>query len=188
MISKNDSVCTVERCTTGSELADCEENGCERGGGQTVIVTAVTFGRFDIFVDGTVLEFSNRKAKELIALCIDRMGAIVDMEEAIDVLWEPEVYDERAKRLYRKAALYACRRLESAGAGGIFIKSRGCCYIDRSKFNCDLYSYIENPEEMEDSFRGEYMFNYSWAEKTLAWLVGYREKWEKRKRLISSGQ
>lgn len=152
--------------------------------GNNKIVTAVTFGRFDLFVDGVVLEFSNKKAKELVALCIDRRGSIVSMEDAIDLLWEPEVYDERVKRLYRKAALYAYRRLAEAGAQGVFRKSRGCCYVNCSRLNCDYYRYIEDPEEMEDSFKNEYMFNYSWGEKTLGWLMGYREKWEKKQRRI----
>ena len=31
-----------------------------------------TFGKFDMFVDGQVVHFTNNKAKELLALCVDR--------------------------------------------------------------------------------------------------------------------
>ena len=33
-----------------------------------------TFGYFDIFVDGETIPFSCKKAKELLALLVDRMG------------------------------------------------------------------------------------------------------------------
>ena len=46
-----------------------------------------TFGRFDMFVDGRAVYFENAKAKELLALCVDRRGGIVTIEEAADKLW-----------------------------------------------------------------------------------------------------
>ena len=47
-----------------------------------------TFGRFDLFIDEQVVQFRNAKAKELLALCVERKGGNVKMEEAIDKLWE----------------------------------------------------------------------------------------------------
>ena len=141
-------------------------------------VTIVTFGRFDVFVDGKVVVFKNKKAKELIALCIDRMGGIVRMDEAISALWDSAPYDERAKRRYRKAALSAYNTMNEAGATEVFNKMRGACYIDKSRVQCDLYRYIEGNKDAEIAFRGEYMFDYSWAEKTLGWIVSRLTKRE----------
>ena len=45
-----------------------------------------TFGRFDVFIDEKVVIFKNTKAKELLALCVDRKGGNVSLEEAIDKL------------------------------------------------------------------------------------------------------
>ena len=139
-------------------------------------VTIVTFGRFDIFVDGKVVVFKNRKSKELIALCIDRMGGIVKMDEAISVLWDSTPYDERAKRRYRKAALSAYNTMMEAGATEVFNNMRGACYINKNNVECDLYSYIEGNKDAELSFRGEYMFDYSWSEKTLGWIISRLRK------------
>ena len=36
-----------------------------------------TFGRFDVFIDGTAVYFPNAKAKELLALCVDHRGGTV---------------------------------------------------------------------------------------------------------------
>ena len=43
-----------------------------------------TFGRFDLFIDEKVVPFRNAKAKELLALCVERKGGNVTIEEAID--------------------------------------------------------------------------------------------------------
>ena len=46
-----------------------------------------TFGRFDVFAAGRPICFKNAKSKELLALCVDRRGGEVMMDEAIDMLW-----------------------------------------------------------------------------------------------------
>ena len=39
-----------------------------------------TFGRFDLFIDGKAVYFSNTKAKELLALCVDHRGGALTIE------------------------------------------------------------------------------------------------------------
>ena len=41
-----------------------------------------TFGYFDIFVDGETIPFSCKKAKELLALLVDRRGGFVTTGDA----------------------------------------------------------------------------------------------------------
>ena len=86
-----------------------------------------TFGRFDVFAAGRPICFKNAKSKELLALCVDRRGGEVMMDEAIDMLWPERPYDDRVKKLYRKSVL--------------------------------MLNHTE-----------EYMFQYPWAEETLASL------------------
>ena len=38
-----------------------------------------TFGRFDLFLNGHAIDFSSRKAKELLALFVASPGGIVEM-------------------------------------------------------------------------------------------------------------
>ena len=76
-----------------------------------------TFGRFDLFIDGKAVYFSNTKAKELLALCVDHRGGAVTIEEAADKLWEDRIYDSRVKNLYRKAVMCLRQLLLEHGVG-----------------------------------------------------------------------
>lgn len=137
-----------------------------------------TFGRFDIFVEDTLVKFTNAKSKELLALCVDHMGGSVTMEEAVDKLWEGRDYDSRAKALYRKAVISAGAILKEYGIGHIFLRARGSCSIRKDSIRCDCYEYLENPEK-NFLYQDEYMFEYSWAEYTNAVLSTIRSEREK---------
>ena len=135
------------------------------------IVEIRTFGRFDAFVDGQVVHFSNKKSKELFAILVDRLGGTVTMEQAIDILWEDRPYDEKTKNLYRIALKNLRDTLEQAGCANILVESRGQRSINFANIKCDYYEYMKNPEKNEDMFNGEYMSDYSWGEYTLAKLM-----------------
>lgn len=130
-----------------------------------------TFGRFDAFIDGQVIHFSNKKSKELFAILVDRLGGTVTMEQAIDILWEDRPYDEKTKNLYRIALKNLRDTLEHAGCVDILVESRGQRSINFANIKCDYYEYMKNPEKNEESFNGEYMSDYSWGEYTLAKLM-----------------
>jgi two-component SAPR family response regulator len=126
-----------------------------------------TFGRFDVFAAGRPICFKNAKSKELLALCVDRRGGEVMMDEAIDMLWPERPYDERVKKLYRKSVLMLNHTLLEYGIEDIFISKRGYCYILPEKFECDYYDFIKQKNRIPPE---EYMFQYPWAEETLASL------------------
>ena len=44
-----------------------------------------TFGRFDLMIDDQVVDITNSKAKELLALCVAHKGGQVSIEEAVDL-------------------------------------------------------------------------------------------------------
>ena len=87
-----------------------------------------TFGRFDVFIDGQAVYFSNTKAKELLALCVDHRGGTVTIEEAADKLWENRVYDSRVKNLYRKAVMQIRQLLAGYGVQLVYatLGPKGC--------------------------------------------------------------
>lgn len=145
----------------------------------------VTFGRFEVYVDGCAIHFGNSKARELFALCVDREGANVSMEEAIDVLWPERSYDERVKRLYRKAVNALQSTLESVELADVFTNNRGICRIVWDKVDCDLEYFLREhallPQQQELLQRQGYMADYSWAEmrnsRLLAFLPENDEKY-----------
>lgn len=126
-----------------------------------------TFGRFDVFGKDGVVVFHNAKAKELLAICVDRLGGIVTMEEAIDKLWPDRAYDSRVKNLYRKAVASVRLSLAEGGMEHVFYSGRGNCYIQKDMCNCDYYTYLETGI---GEYTGEYMFPYEWAEETIVTL------------------
>lgn len=127
-----------------------------------------TFGRFNVFIDGELIHFSNAKAKELLALCIDHEGGYVSMEEAIDKLWSDRPFDEKTKNLYRKAVSYCKRLFIHYGCDNILQNRRGYCFVKKQKVNCDLF---DQEGRQTNTFEGNYMEDYEWAREKEAMLT-----------------
>ena len=123
-----------------------------------------TFGNFEVFVDGKPLVFEREKAKEMLALLVDRAGATVTTEQLAVVLWEDRPYDKTLKN-YVSTVLGSLRRtLHKVGKEDILIKTRNHLSLNPEKIKCDAYDYEKGVMSAVNSFRGEYMVNYSWAE------------------------
>lgn len=133
-----------------------------------------TFGRFDVFIDEKVVPFRNAKAKELLALCVEHKGGNVQIEEAIDKLWEDSPLTVNVKTRYRKAVAYLNALFAEYRMPDIFESSYGTCHINRDKVECDYYEFLTSNEKTQ--FYGEFMHEYSWAEETAAWLEMQMEK------------
>lgn len=127
-----------------------------------------TFGRFDLFVDEQPVRFSNAKAKELFAICVDRKGGIVTMEEAIDKLWEDSLLTVNVKAKYRKAVSYLHTLFAQYQISDIFVSGYANCHVVKEDISCDYYDFLE--AEKKPKYFGSYMYEYSWAEETNAWL------------------
>lgn len=134
-----------------------------------------TFGTFDLFVEEQTVYFANAKAKELLALCVDRRGSKVTMWEAADRLWEGRAFDDRVKNLYRKAVMSLRQTLAEYDAEEIFVSGRGECSVDCRKVDCDYYQLLEGGEKARKAWAltGVYMREYSWAEETQAVLQSF---------------
>ena len=123
-----------------------------------------TFGNFEVFVDGKPLVFEREKAKEMLALLVDRAGATVTTEQLAVVLWEDRPYDKTLKN-YVSTVLGSLRRtLHKVGKEDILINTRNHLSLNPEKIKCDAYDYEKGVMSAVNSFRGEYMVNYSWAE------------------------
>lgn len=128
-----------------------------------------TFGRFEVFVGEEPIDFSSSKAKELLALCVDRRGGIVTTEEMLAFLWEDRPDGEKSRSLCRKVIQRLHRTLDAYGAGDILIRHRRGRSLDMDKVSCDYYEYLKKGDEQEPP--EEYMSNYSWGEMTLGRLL-----------------
>ena len=99
------------------------------------------------------------------------MGGDVTMEEAIEKLWPNRSYDERVKRLYRKAVTRLKEVFQQLGEETVFLSKRASCCIVKNMVSCDYFRFMDDPEQFSKDYNGEYMFNYSWAETTNATLT-----------------
>lgn len=130
-----------------------------------------TFGYFDVFVDGAPIAFRSQKAKELFALLVDRKGGFVSSEEAIGFLWEDEPLSSVVFARYRKIALRLKNILEEYDISDIIEVSDGKRRLIVEKVGCDYYDYLSGKEEYATLFKGSYLMNYSWGERTLGELM-----------------
>ncbi|HAM16728.1 MAG TPA: hypothetical protein DCP91_12905 [Eggerthellaceae bacterium] len=128
-----------------------------------------TFGYFDVFVNGHAVVFPSAKAKELLALLVDRHGGEVTANEAIAYLWEDEPATPVVLSRQRKVAMRMRKTLEDYGIGHIVNSVNGRRSLAVSAVRCDLYDYMAG--DPSTPFRGTYMQNYSWGEVTLGELL-----------------
>lgn len=133
-------------------------------------LTVKTFGHFEVFVDRKPLNFKSAKARELFALCIDHCGTVVSIAEAIDKLWPEREYNEKSKRLYRKAVMQINKTLRELDIDNAFRSVRGGCMLVPSSIECDYFLFLNDPYNHYLLFNGQYMIDYPWSEETLGQL------------------
>ena len=125
-----------------------------------------TFGYFDVFVQSRPVYFSSSKSKELLALLVDRHGGSVSTENAISLLWPNREYDESVQSLFRKVLKSLRVSLADAGISDILIDVGNQRSVDTEKFSCDLYELLKKEPAAIESYSGEYMHGYPWAQNT----------------------
>ena len=130
------------------------------------------FGDFEVFSDGHAVVFERAKSKELLAYLVDRRGAIVSLHEIETVLWEETPKSGRSTGSYLRTLVADLKRaLAACGHADILVKRRGVLGIDMEAVSCDYYDYLAGNPLAINSWRGEYMSQYAWAEATKASLL-----------------
>lgn len=128
------------------------------------------FGNFEVFYDNEPVHFERLQTKELLAYLIDRRGALVLVGELVAVLWENSP-DTPSRRSQLRTLISDLRHtFEHLGLSDIVIKRRGCVAVHLTDVECDYYGFIHNIPSAINSYHGEYMRQYSWAESTAALL------------------
>ncbi|MBQ7544048.1 MAG: hypothetical protein IJT02_03805 [Synergistaceae bacterium] len=124
-----------------------------------------TFGGFSVFrPDGKAVEFRRTKAKELLALLVDRRGCTVSAREACAVLFEDSPYSESQGSCFRVLVSDLIRTLKAEGAESIIRRNRNLLAVNTSAFDCDAYQFLKGEPEAMRRYRGDYLMCYSWAE------------------------
>lgn len=87
--------------------------------GQNIFIK--TFGGFDVFVDGKQVHFSSEKAKEMLAVLVDKRGSSVSLSQMAWLLYEQSP-EQTAKNNLRVIYYRLKKILENNGIGGMLIK------------------------------------------------------------------
>jgi two-component SAPR family response regulator len=123
-----------------------------------------TFGSFDVFADGSLVTFRQKKCKELLAVLVDRQGGSISRPEAFAMIYEDRQYDRQMQKLFDNIIRSMRDTLREYDIDDIFEMKSGQLRICPEIVSCDLYRLLEGDTEAVNRYRGEYMSSYSWAE------------------------
>ena len=144
-----------------------------RAAKKTGHITVQTFGNFEILVDGKTLNFRRSKAKELLAYLVDRRGAGVTRQDASMAIWEDREYDVSMQKQMDVIIRSMRESLQNYGIGELFEMKNRSLRILPEMIDCDMYRFLEGDPEAINSYYGEYMSPYPWANDTeaqLSWI------------------
>lgn len=129
-------------------------------------VRIACFGSFRVFVDGKPLLISQAKAKELLAYLVHKNGASATSAELASILWEDRTNNRSLQSQTRTVIAQLRKILRSVGAEDIITKEWNTMAIDVSKMDCDYHAFLRGDAAALNTYAGEYMNEYSWAEYT----------------------
>ena len=131
------------------------------------LLTIKCFGNFEVLYQGKSLPFKRKKAKELLAVLVDRNGAGMTAKQVCAILFPEDTDDARNTAYLRQLVLDMKNTLKMVGAEDVFRHETPYYRIDTNLVRCDYLSYLDTGKP---KFHGEYMTQYSWAESTCAML------------------
>ena len=130
------------------------------------VVEIITFGYFNVLVDGVPICFSHNKSKELLALLADRRGAYATSGSLISYLWENEPLNKLTSSRLRKVVMRLKETLRQYDVEDIIESTSGMRRIVPERINCDLYDYLACSPDEREQFHANYLMDYSWGEDT----------------------
>ena len=134
-------------------------------------IQAQCFGHFEVFYKGEPLVFQRRQTKELLAFLIDREGVLCTSDEIGFALWEEDTDMAAVGQRVRNLISDLRSTLSEIGMEDALIRDHRQVAIKKDMFDCDYYRLLEGDADAVNSFKGEYMVDYSWAEYTTGKLT-----------------
>ena len=131
------------------------------------LLTIKCFGNFEVLHNGEILPFKRKKAKELLAVLVDRNGAGMTAKQICAILFHDDTDDTKNAAYLRQLILDLKNTLKTIRAEGVLQHDTPYYRIDTNLVKCDYLSFLETGRPQ---FHGEYMTQYSWAEETCAML------------------
>lgn len=134
------------------------------------IIKVQTFGNFGVFIDNTVVKFERRQAKEIFAYLVDKRGTGVTYAELGAVIFEDEAYDRTNQKNLQVYIASLVKTLDKLGAKKAIVKNRKEIMVNVNYIDCDFYKFLKGDIRAINSYTGQYLSEYSWAEFTTGYL------------------
>ena len=131
------------------------------------LLTIKCFGNFEVLSGGEILPFRRTKAKELLAVLVDRNGSGMTAKQICAILFSDDTDDTKNIAYLRQLILDLKNTLKSVGAAEVLKHETPFYRVNVGLIQCDYLSFLETGKP---EFHGEYMTQYSWAEETCAML------------------
>lgn len=128
------------------------------------LIKVQCFGNFEVFYDDVPLFLGSDKAKEIFAYLVHLNGSSCSMGELSAVLWEERGDNDSLSSQLRNHIAKLKKAFEEVGETDIIIKERNRMSVNRKKFICDYYDYLDGDEYTKRLLGRGYMNEYTWAE------------------------
>jgi two-component SAPR family response regulator len=138
-------------------------------------VRVQTFGNFEVFADENPVLFTRSKTKELFAYLVSRKGALCSNNEIIAVIWENKDDSPALQSHFRILVADLIKTLKSLNVENIIIRKWKQLAVVPGKISCDFYDMLDGDVKAVNSYAGEFMAQYSWAEIDAAYLENKRK-------------
>ena len=133
-----------------------------------------TFGNFEVFVDENPVLFTRSKTKELFAYLVSRKGTLCNNNEIIAVIWENKNDSPALQSHFRVLVADLIKTLKSLNVENIIIRKWKQLAVVPGSISCDFYDMLDGNVKAVNSYAGEFMAQYSWAEIDAAYLENKR--------------
>ena len=131
------------------------------------------FGNFEVFSpDGEPVKFNRSKAKELFAYLVYRRGSSCSTRELAAVLFEDSEYNTKQMLYLQKIVSSMMQTLREHHAANAIHKTYNAIALNDEAVDCDYYRFLKMDVPSINTYTGEFMTQYSWAE----FVAGYLDR------------
>ena len=131
------------------------------------------FGNFEVFsADGEPVKFNRTKAKELFAYLVYRRGSSCTIRELAAVLFEDTEYSTKQMLYLQKIVSSMMQTLREYNATNVVHKTYNAIALNDEAVDCDYYRFLKMDVPSINTYTGEFMTQYSWAE----FVTGYLDR------------
>ena len=131
------------------------------------------FGNFEVFsADGEPIKFNRTKAKELFAYLVYRKGSSCTTRELAAALFEDTEYSTKQMLYLQKIISSMMQTLREYNAANVIHKTYNAIALNDEVVDCDYYRFLKMDVPSINTYTGEFMTQYSWAE----FVAGYLDR------------